>query len=352
MSTTRKNIIVTNQHIAWISAKNAFPESHTSPLGRLLVAMVLACATAIVCAPAHAQYPERVVRLIVPFPAGSANDLVGRAVADRLAKRLGKPVIVDNRAGAAGMIGTSVVVAAPADGYTLLLGSSSTGTTYATRKQPDADPREDLTPLAMVSRSPMTINIPAVLPPKTLNEFIDYAKASPGKYNYGTVGGSGSIVHLYTLLFLKSAGLSLEHIPYPGSPQAVPALMENQVQLYIVDNGSIVGSVQTGRIRVLATASDSRVPTFPQVPTTKELGLPFNATAWYGIFAPKKLPADLRKLLQDHLLAVLADEGFKADMARRGAEPGTLSGEDFANFLRDEIDTWRAIVREAKLELQ
>lgn len=317
---------------------------------RLLPLAVLALVVA--SAPARAQYPERVVKLVVPFPAGSANDLVGRAVTDRLAKRLGKPVIVDNRPGAAGMIGTNAVVAAPSDGYTLLLGSSSVGTTYATRKQPDVDPREDLTALAMVSRSPMTINIPASLAPKTLKEFIDFAKASPGKYNYGTVGGGGSVVHLYTLLFLKAAGLSLEHIPYPGSPQAVPALMDNQVQLYIVDNGSIVGSVQTGRIRVLATASESRVATFPQVPTTKELGFPFNATAWYGIFAPKKLPADLRKLLQDHLAAVIADEGFRADMARRGAEPGTLSGEAFGKLLRDEIDGWKAIVQEAKLELQ
>ncbi len=303
--------------------------------------------------PAQAAFPEKLLKLVVPFPAGAANDIVARTVSERLAKRLAKPVIVENRPGAAGMVGTLAFVHnAPPDGYTLLLGSSSTGTTFATRKKPDMDPREDLTPLAMVSRSPMTINIPAVLPPKTLKEFIDYARASPGKYNYGTVGGNGSVVHLYTLLFLKAAGLHLEHVPYTGSPQAVPALMDNQVQLYIVDNGSIIGSVQTGRIRVLATASESRVPTFPQTPTTRELGLPFNATAWYGLFAPKKLPADLRKLLQDHLLAVIADEGFKADMARRGAEPGTLAGEAFGKFLREEIDGWKAIVTEAGLELQ
>lgn len=300
----------------------------------------------------RAEFPERLLKLVVPFPAGSANDLVGRAVTDRLAKRLGKPVIVENRAGAAGMIGTAAVVQAPSDGYTLLLGSSSVGTTFAIRKQPDIDPREDLTALAMVSRSPMTINIPAALPPKTLKEFVDFAKASPGKYNYGTVGGSGSVVHLYTLLFLKAAGVQMEHIPYPGSPQAVPALMDNQVQLYIVDNGSIVGSAQSGRLRVLATASEARVPTFPQTPTTRELGFPFTATAWYGIFAPKRLPPDLRRLLQDHLQAVIADEGFRGDMARRGAEPGTLAGEAFAKFLRDEIDAWKAIIAEAKLELQ
>jgi tripartite-type tricarboxylate transporter receptor subunit TctC len=250
------------------------------------------------------------------------------------------------------MIGTAAVVQAPSDGYTLLLGSSSVGTTFAIRKQPDIDPRVDLTALAMLSRSPMTINIPSALPPKTLREFIDFARASPGKFNYATVGGSGSVVHLYTLLFLKAAGVEMEHIPYPGSPQAVPALMDNQVQLYIVDNGSIVGTVQSGRLRVLATASETRVPTFPQTPTTKELGFPFAATAWYGIFAPRNLPNDIRRVLQDHLQAVVADEGFRADMARRGAEPGTLAGDAFAKFLREEIDGWKAIIAEAKLELQ
>lgn len=312
-----------------------------------MTVLVLAAAT-----PARAEFPEKFLRLVVPFPPGSANDLVARALSDRLAKRLGKPVIIDNRPGAAGTIGTTAVARAPADGYTLLLGSSSVGTNYAIRKQSEIDPREDLAALAMVSRSPMTINIPAALPPKTLAEFVEYAKANPGKYNYGTVGGTGGIVHLYTLLFLKATGLQLEHVPYPGSPQAVPALMENQVQLYIVDNGSIIGSVQSGRIRVLATASDARVPTFPQTPTTKELGFAFNATAWYGIFAPKKLPPDLRRLLQEHLLAVVGDEGFRADMARRGAEPGTLAGDAFAKFLRDEIDAWKEIIADAKLELQ
>lgn len=320
---------------------------------RVAGAAALVGLAAMLASPAQAAFPDKPLKLIVPFPAGAANDLVARAVNERLAKRLGKPVVIENRPGAAGMTATLAFVdgAAP-DGYTLLLGSTSVGTTFAIRRKPDMDPREDLTPLVITSKSPMTINIPSALAPKTLKEFIDFAKASPGKYNYATVGGNGGVVHLYTLLFLNSAGLRMTHVPYPGSPQAVPALMDNQVQLYIVDNGSIVGSAQTGKIRVLATASDARVATFPQSPTTRELGFPFNATAWYGIFAPKKLPTDLRKLLQDHLLAVNADEGFKAEMARRGAEPGTLAGDAFGKFIRDEIGHWKAIIAEAGLELQ
>lgn len=303
---------------------------------------------------AQAAYPERPIRLIVPFPPGSANDLVARTVNERLAKRVGKPVIIENRPGAAGSTAMQAFVdsAAP-DGYQMILGSVSIGTHFAIRKKPDMDPREDLTPLVMVSNSPMTINIPSALPATTLREFIDYLKANPGKTNYATIGGNGGAVHLYTLLFMKATGTRITHVPYPGSPQAVPALMDNQVQLLIVDNGSIVGSAQTGKIRVLATASSARIASFPDAPTSTEAGLPgFHAAAWYGLFGPKKLPADVRTRLQQALVEVLADDGFKADMARRGAEPGTLSGDAFGQFIRKEIDLWKAIVTEAGLELQ
>ena len=303
--------------------------------------------------PAWAAYPDRPIRLIVPFPAGSANDLVARAVNERLSKRLGKPVIIENRPGAAGATATQAFVdGAPPDGYQLLLGSVSLGTHFAIRRKPDMDPRTDLTALVMVSMSPMTINVPAALPAGSLKEFIALARSQPGKFNYATIGGNGGAVHLYTLLFMKATGTRIAHVPYPGSPQAVPALMDNQVQLLIVDNGSIVGSAQTGKIRVLATASDARIPSFPDAPTAAEAGVPFKAAAWYGLFAPRRLPEEVRTLLQGHLQAVLQDEGFKADMARRGAQPGTLAGESFARFLRDEIDTWKAVVSEAGLELQ
>lgn len=303
---------------------------------------------------ADAAFPERPIRLIVPFPAGSANDLVARAVNERLAKRIGKPVIIENRPGAAGATAMlAFVESAPPDGHQIILGSVSIGTHFAIRKQPDMDPRADLTPLVMVSNSPMTINVPSALPAATLRELIDYLKANPGRANYATIGGNGGAVHLYTLLFMKATGTRITHVPYPGSPQAVPALMDNQVQLLIVDNGSIVGSAQTGKIRVLAAANESRIASFPDAPTTAEAGLPgFHAAAWYGLFAPKKLPADIRTTLQQRLLEVLSDEGFKADMAKRGAQPGTLAGDAFGQFIRREIDSWNAIVTEAGLERQ
>lgn len=303
--------------------------------------------------PARAAYPDRPIRLIVPFPAGSANDLIARSVNDRLSKRIGKPVIIENRPGAAGATATQAFVdGAPPDGYQLLLGSVSIGTHFAIRRKPDMDPRTDLTALVMVSMSPMTINAPSALRVDSLQEFIALARSQPGKFNYATIGGNGGAVHLYTLLFMKATGTRLTHVPYPGSPQAVPALMDNQVQLLIVDNGSIVGSAQTGKIRVLATASDARIPTFPDAITAREAGVPFRAAAWYGLFAPRKLPDDLRATLQGHLQAVLADDSFKADMARRGAQPGALAGEAFARFIRDEIDLWKSVVSEAGLELQ
>ena len=319
--------------------------------------LVFAACTAVllgVSAPASAAYPERPIRLIVPFPAGSANDLVARAVNERLAKRIGKPVVIENRPGAAGATAMQAFVdSATPDGYQIILGSVSIGTHFAIRKKPEMDPRSDLTPLVMVSNSPMTINIPSSLAATNLGAFIDYLKANPGKANYATIGGNGGAVHLYTLLFMKATGTRVTHVPYPGSPQAVPALMDNQVQLLIVDNGSIVGSAQTGKIRVLAAASPTRIPTFPDAPTTTEAGLQgFHAAAWYGLFGPRKLAPDVRATLQKHLLDILADEGFKSDMERRGAQPGVLSGEAFGQFLSKEIDGWKAIVSEAGLELQ
>lgn len=320
--------------------------------GTLLVSALFAV---ILCwsAASQAAYPDRPIRLIVPFPAGSANDLVARAINERLSKRIGKPVIIENRPGAAGATATQAFVdSASPDGYQLLLGSVSLGTHFAIRRKPDMDPRTDLTALVMVSMSPMTINVPAALPAASLSEFITLARSQPGKLNYATIGGNGGAVHLYTLLFMKATGTRVVHVPYPGSPQAVPALMDNQVQLLIVDNGSIVGSAQTGKIRVLATASDSRIPSFPDAPTATEAGLPFKAAAWYGLFAPRRLPDDVRTILLGHLQAVLLDESFKTDMSRRGAQPGALAGEAFARFIRDEIDTWKAVVAEAGLELQ
>ena len=322
------------------------------PRGFALAATLALCVG--VSMPAVAAYPERPIRLIVPFPAGSANDLVARAVNERLAKRIGKPVVIENRPGAAGATAMQAFVdsAAP-DGYQIILGSVSIGTHFAIRKKPEMDPRSDLTPLVMVSNSPMTINIPSSLAATSLVEFIDYLKANPGKANYATIGGNGGAVHLYTLLFMKATGTRVTHVPYPGSPQAVPALMDNQVQLLIVDNGSIVGSAQTGKIRVLASASPTRIPTFPDAPTTTEAGLRgFHAAAWYGLFGPRKLAPDVRATLQKHLLDVLADDAFKTDMARRGAQPGTLAGDAFGQFLIKEIDNWKAIVAEAGLELQ
>ncbi len=330
------------------------PPERSVGLSRRLVAALALMLAAFACStPARAAFPDRPLRLIVPFPAGSANDLVARSVNERLAKRIGKPVIIENRPGAAGATAMQAFVdSAPPDGYQIILGSVSIGTHFAIRRKPDMDPRSDLTALVMVSSSPMTINVPAALNVATLAEFIALARAQPGKLNYATIGGNGGVVHLQTLLFMKATGTRIVHVPYPGSPQAVPALMDNQVQLLIVDNGSIVGSAQTGKIRVLATASDSRTPSFPDAPTAAEAGLPFKAAAWYGLFAPKRLSADLRSTLEQHLQAVLSDEGFKAEMARRGAQPGTLAGESFSRFIRDEIESWKAVVTEAGLELQ
>jgi tripartite-type tricarboxylate transporter receptor subunit TctC len=311
----------------------------------------LAVAAALLPWHAEAAFPDRLVTIVVGFPPGSPNDVLGRAVADRLRQRTGQPVIVENRPGAAGMTATAEFVArAPRDGYRIIVGSVTLGTALAVRRNhPGFDAREDLTPLAMINVSPMAITIPAALPAQTLQEFIAHVRARPGQLNYASAGGVGGAVHLLSELFLQTAGLQMVHVPYPGSAAAVPAVMANDVQLFIVDNSSVIGGLQSGRMRALAVASTARVETLPGVPTAAEAGLPFEAAAWYGLFGPPGLPAEVRAALEAHLGAVIDDPAFQADIRSRGGIPGTLRGEAFRDFIRQEVTTWQEVVRRANI---
>ena len=309
---------------------------------------------ALSCLQTAAAFPERPITIVVGFPAGSPNDVLGRSIGERLSKRVGQPVVIENRPGAAGMTATlDFVKNSQPDGYRLIIGSVSLGTALAIRKNhPGFDAREDLTPLAMINRSPMAISIPAQIPANTLQEFFAYAKERPGQLNYASVGGLGGAVHLYSVLFLQNAGLDLVHVPYPGSAAAVPALMDNQVQLFVVDNSSVLGGIQTGKIKVLSVASPDRISVLPDVPTTREAGLDFQAAAWYGVFAPRDIPEETRAFLEGHLAAIQKDESFKQELATRGSIASDLTGEAFRDFLKAEVETWIQVVKDAKLEQQ
>ncbi len=314
-----------------------------------LLCLATALAAILSHGPAQAAFPERLVTIVVGFPPGSPNDVLGRAIAERLRIRTGQPVIVDNRPGAAGMTATlDFVNRAPRDGYRILVGSVTLGTALAIRKNhPGFDSREDLTPLAMINISPMAITIPAALPVQNLQEFIAYVRARPGQLNYASAGGVGGAVHLISAHFLKTAGLDMVHVPYPGSPAAVPALMNNDVQLFIVDNSGVVGGLQSGRMRALAVAANTRVQTMPDVPTAAEAGLPFEGAAWYGLFAPRGIPDETRAALEAHLTAIIQEPSFQADIRARGGIPGTLTGEAFRQLIREEVVKWEGVVRDA-----
>lgn len=328
--------------------------SRQTLLRSFIPGLALALGASLLPQRAQAEYPDKLIKMVVGLPAGSPNDVLARLLGDRLSKRIGQSVIIENRPGAAGITATQTFVhEAPADGYNLIVGSVTLGTAYAIRKnRPNFDIVQDLTPLAMIVNSPMAIVVPKELPPKTLPEFIAYAKSKPGDLNFASVGGIGGAVHLNAVLFLKQTGLDLVHVPYPGSPAVIPALMTNQVQLFVVDNSSVTSAVKAGNLRALAIAAPERLETLPDVPTTKELGVPFEAAAWYGLFAPKDLPANIRKILQDHLAAILQDPSFKAELASRGGVPGTLFGEDFRAFLKDDVAKWVNVVADAKIDQQ
>lgn len=314
-------------------------------------ALGLLVASGLLPRPAVAAFPDRPITIVVGFPPGSPNDVLARAVGERMRQRTGQAVIVDNRPGAAGMTATlDFVQRAPKDGYRLLVGSITLATALAIRKNhPGFDARDDLTPLVMINNSPMAITIPSVIPAQTLQEFIAYAKARPGQLNYASAGGVGGAVHLSAELFLKTAGLNLVHVPYPGSPAVMPAMMNNDVQLFIVDNSGVLPGLQTGRIRALAVASRDRLQTMPDVPTTFEAGVSYEAGAWYGLFAPPGIPADIRTTLETLLTGIIQDPGFQAEIRSRGGIPGTLSGEAFRQFIRSEVVRFQEIVRDANI---
>lgn len=294
---------------------------------------------------AHAQdYPEKAVRLIVPWPAGGGADAVGRAVAYALTAELGKTVYVENVAGAGGNIGTQQFVRAPADGYTLLLATSSTNAANPhLYKKTGFDPIKDFTPVASVAVIPSVLVVPAASPLKTPNDVIAAAKAKPGRLSYGS-GGVGSSAHLAGELFKSVAKVDITHIPYKGSGPALTAVMGGQLDL-MFDTGAFP-YINGGKVRAVAVAAGKRHPLLPDVPTFEELGVKgMIMNAWYGVAAPAGTsPAIVAKVnaAVNHALK-------SGDLAKRladiGAEVHAGSPEEFSKFWRSEVDRYAGIIK-------
>jgi tripartite-type tricarboxylate transporter receptor subunit TctC len=291
------------------------------------------------------QYPTKPIRMIVPFPAGGPADLFGRGLAQGLSEQLGQQVIVENVGGVGGVLGVDRALKSSPDGYTLGFNSGSTLSIapFSFAKLP-YDVKKDVGLVTLVVRVPEVLAVHPSLPVNSLAELIAYAKANPGKVNFGSAGG-GSITHLAGELLKAEAKINLVHVPYKGAAPAVTDLLGGQVQMGIFDVPVLLSHIRSGKLKALAVTSASRAPTLPDVPTTAEGKLP-NVTSdnWYGLVVPSATPADIRKRLNAAAVAALNSAPIKEQYAKVGgiASPGTP--EEYASFLAAEQRKWQKVV--------
>ena len=327
---------------------------------RVLVAAAAAAGT-ITCllavAPVHAQaggasgYPNRPIRLIVPFPPGGGNDILARSVATRLAEIVGQQVVVDNRGGAGGLIGATTAAQATPDGYTLMLASlGNLVVNPALQAKPPYDPVRDYAPVTLLATSYFLAAIHPSLPAKNVQEFIALAKAKPGAMNYGS-SGVGSSVHLTGEMFRFLAGIDIVHIAYKGTGPALTDLIGGQVQLVIPPYPSVIGHVRGGRLRALGVSGPKRVASAPDIPTIAEAGVPgYEVVNWQGIVLPARTPVAIVQKLNRDLHAAMKIPGMSESLSAQGLDPVTGTPESFGALIKSEAPKYRDLIKRAGIK--
>jgi len=313
----------------------------------LLRAIVVVTALATTLAATAQTFPQKPIRLIVPFPPGGAVDFYARVVQQPLSELLGQAVIIENKSGASGMVGAEAVAKSPPDGYTLLLGNiASLAINVGIYPKMPYDPLRDFTPIVRTVDVNYALVVNPALPVKTVAELIAYAKANPGKLSYGSAG-SGSLPQLATELFKAQTGTDIIHIPYKGGGPMVTDLLGNSVQLVIADQANLMPHVATGKLRALAVATPQRSPNAPDLPTIAESGLPgFNATAWQGLVGPAGMPPDVVKRLNEAVNRVMAMPAIREKLLAGGLDPVGGTPADFSRFIESEIGKWTKIAKD------
>ncbi|MFO1304823.1 MAG: tripartite tricarboxylate transporter substrate binding protein [Burkholderiales bacterium] len=292
------------------------------------------------------SYPSKPIRLIVPFPPGGATDIVGRAFAQKLSEQLGQPVVVDNKPGAGGTIGSDLAAKAPPDGYTLLMATTSTHSIAPSLYTSlPYDPSRDFVPIAHIADSTNLLVVGAMVPAKDVKELIALAKAQPGKLTYAS-SGSGTIVHLTGELFNMMAGTQMTHVPYKGTALAVPDIMSGQVTMIFDNIVSAQPGLKTGKVKALAISGTQRSPLAPELPTVAESGLPgFASDTYFGLFAPAGTPKAIVDKLNADTNKILAQPDFREKLAGLGADTAGGTSEAFAVLIRTERDKWAKVVK-------
>lgn len=323
---------------------STMPAFTPTPGRRFALAAMLALAVS----PTLAQsFPDKSIRLIVPFPAGGPTDIVARPLGQMLADSLKQPVVIDNRGGAGGTIGADLVAKAQPDGYTLLMGTVGTAAINATlyKKLPH-DPVKDFTPIALVAMAPVAVVVNPGAGIASVSDLLAKAMAQPGKIAYGSAG-AGTPGHLTGALFASTAAVQLQHIPYKGSAPAVTDLIGGQIPLMFDPLQSVMANVKAGKLKALAISSSKRSPALPDVPTLDEAGLKgFETTAWWGVFAPANLPAPVAAKLKSEIEKIARSDAFREKLGNLGVQPVT-EAVDLAQFQKAEVAKWGKAVKDS-----
>jgi tripartite-type tricarboxylate transporter receptor subunit TctC len=318
---------------------------------RTLLQTAPALALASGLAQSQAAYPTRPIRYIVPVAAGGGSDMVGRTVTERWGQQLKQSFIVDNQGGGGGVIACQATARAGADGYTLMQGYVAThGTSPATRKLP-YDPVKDFTAIGMIGATPNVLVVNAALPVKTVREFIDYVKKNPGRVSYGSAG-QGSLTHLTMELFKQQINSFMVHIPYRGIAPAFTDLIGGQTQAMFPGLAAAIPHIRSGRVRPLAVTGLQRHPQFKDLPTLDESGFKgFDAQQWYGVVGPAGIPPAIVRQLNETLALVLRSPELREKLSVEAIEPQLMSPEQFAGFIKTDIERWTRLARDRKIEL-
>jgi tripartite-type tricarboxylate transporter receptor subunit TctC len=317
-----------------------------------IIALLLVAPAAQAIAAATERYPDRPVRFVLPFAAGSPSDIVARLFGSKLAESLGQPMVNENRAGAAGVIAAEIAARAPANGYTLMLGTVGI-LTILPNLSPGLpyDPVRDFAPVSQLSASPYLLAVNLNVPAKSIKELVALARAKPGQLNFAAAGpGTGN--HLAGELFRRTAAIDIVHVSYKGATEALPDIISGRVQIWVINLLSGTPQVKAGRIRALAVTSAKRSSVAPDIPTVAEAGYEYETTSWHGILAPAKTPAHIIRRLQSELARIAQQPDVRTFLIAQGADPIANTPEEFAAVIKGESARWGKLIKAAGVKAE